>query len=476
VIIDPRDVDSGAEVESLRRWLAARHDQMVHQLAEWVRIPSIAGLPGHEGHLDESADWLAATLREVGFPTVQVWSSEGGPAVFAQWHRAPGAPTVLVYSHHDVRAVHADQWQQSGPFDPTLRGGRLHGRGASDAKGQVLAHLWALWALLGAGHQAPPVNLTLLIEAEEEMGSPHLADLLAAHSDQVAADLVMLSDSMTWAADRPAVCTGIRGMMQATVEIRGPVVDVHAGSVSGAAPNPATELARLLAHLHAPDGTVAIAGFYDDVAEPDADERAALVALGADAPHWVARTGARGVRGETGYTLGELLYDRPGAEVLMLAAGEADPPTTGTIPSSARARIQLSLVPNQNPDAIARQLHAWVADTVRPPSEATLTVDDTISQSPYLTPPDHPALSVLADAMAQAWRRPVGRMRNAGSAPTALLATAIDAPVLFFGTGLPEDRWHGPDESVDVEVLLNGALALALFWSNLGRRLSASSG
>ncbi|MBV9594807.1 MAG: M20/M25/M40 family metallo-hydrolase [Actinobacteria bacterium] len=416
----------------------------------------------------DSAEWLVATLRTVGFPRVEVWPTDGAPAIFAQWHGAPGAPTVLVYSHHDVRTVHEEQWQQSEPFRPTVKAGRLHGRGSSDAKGQVAAHLWALRALLGTGHEAPPVNVTLLVEGEEELGSPHLADCLAAHDDELAADFVVLSDTMTWAADRPAVCTGIRGMMQAEVEIHGPVVDVHAGSVSGAAPNPLSEIARLVAALHDPAQRVTVPGFYDDVIEPEPDERAALAALSDDESDWVMRTGVRAVQGESGYGVGELLYDRPAAEVIMLAAGEPAPPTTGTIPSSASARIQVSLVPEQKPDAIAEKLRRWVTDTVRPPFRATVQVADMISQPPYLTPPDHPALAALTEAMSDAWGCPVGRMRNAGSAPTALLAAATDAPVLFFGTGLPEDRWHGPDESVDLDVLLAGALTLSLFWSRVG--------
>lgn len=462
-----------AHTERLRDWLDARRPAVIDELSAWVRIPSVAGLSDDQPVCD-SAEWLATTLRELGFPTVEVWPTDGAPAVFAQWHRTAGAPTVLIYSHHDVRAVREDQWQQSGPFDPTLRGGRLHGRGSSDAKGQVLAHLWALRALLACGDATPPVNLTLLVEGEEELGSPNLADLLTARANRLGADLVVLSDTMTWAADRPAVCTGIRGMMQATVEITGPAVDVHAGSVAGAAPNPVEELGRLVAQLHTPDGAVAIPGFYDDVAEPDADERGALIALGADEPDWIERTSVRTVAGERGYALGELLYDRPAAYVLMLAAGDEDPPTTGTIPASATARIQLSLVPNQDPETVGRQLRDWVISTVSEPFEHTVTVDEQISQPPYLTPADHPALSALTLAMSQAWRRPVGRMRNAGSAPTALLAHAIGAPVLFFGTGLPEDHWHGPDESVDLDVLLRGALALALFWRRLAQQPSAS--
>lgn len=174
----------------------------VDQLAEWVRIPSVAGIPDHEVDLARSAQWRAGTLRAAGFPTVEVWPYA---AVWASWCAVPDAPTVLVYSHHDVRAVHADKWQQCAPFSPVRRDGRLFGRGTSDAKGQVLAHVWALRSY-GA---APPVNVKLLVDGEEEAGSPHMADLLDRHADRIGADFVLMTDTMTWAADAPAVCTGI---------------------------------------------------------------------------------------------------------------------------------------------------------------------------------------------------------------------------------------------------------------------------
>jgi acetylornithine deacetylase/succinyl-diaminopimelate desuccinylase-like protein len=456
----------------IRGWLDEHRDRLVEELADWVRIPSVAGPQEHEEDLARSAAWLTKTLTGIGFPVVEVWQREATPTVWAEWITDPSAPTVLVYSHHDVRTAKAEQWQRCAPFEPVHDGGRLYGRGTSDAKGQVLAHLWAVRAI-AAEAAAPPVNLKLLIDGEEETGSPNLAALLDEHADRVGADLVVFSDTMTWSADEPAMCVGIRGLIKGELELRGARADLHSGAVSGAAPNAAAALVAVLSGLQDADGRVSVPGFYDDVREAPDDERAELARLTGDERAWLARTGTRAVIGERGRSIGERLYTRPGAEVIALAAGDPDPPTRGTVPATASAQVQLSLVPDQDPAEITARLREWVAARLPDGFEHELRIPEEISAPPYATPLDHPAVPLLRNAMADAWNRPIPHMRNAGSGPVALLAEKADAPVLFFGTGLPEDRWHGPDESVDLDTLLTGASALALFWQRLADGLNA---
>src|SRR3954469_9982399 len=456
------------DADEVRGWLEARRDDLVAELIGWVRIRSVVGPPEHAIDLRRSAQWLAGTLRDIGFPTVEVRPTAGAPAVFAEWPAAePGAPTVLVYGHHDVRAAKDETWEQTPPFEPTLREGRLYGRGTSDAKGQVLAHLWGLRAWLAAGHEAPPVTLKMLVEGEEEKGSPHLAELLEDRRDRVRADLVVFSDTMLWAADAPAVCTGIRGIVQAQLEVMGPRTDIHAGAVGGVAPSPILELARLLDDLHNDDGRVALPGFYDRVREPSAEERARLGELPWDEEAWTSRTRTRSVGGERGWSPVERLYLRPVAEVTAVAGGDTTGPSRGAIPSLVTASLQLALVPDQDPAEVAEQLRRWVADRISDRVAWDLSVAIDVAQPAYVTPPDHPALPLLANAMSEAFGGKVGWMRNAGSGPAALLEERVGAPVLFFGTGLPEDRWHDSDESVRVDVLLAGAATMCLFWPAL---------
>ncbi|MGX5358115.1 M20/M25/M40 family metallo-hydrolase [Kocuria sp. KH4] len=419
-------------------YLRAHLPQMLERLTEWVRIPSVAGVPERAHHLVRSANWLAAELRDLRFPTTAVWPGAEGPAVYGSWCESPGAPTVLVYSHHDVRAVKEQNWDQTAPFDPVLRDGRLYGRGASDAKGQVTAHLWGIRAHLAAtGRTAPAVNVKFLVEGEEEAGSPGLAELLDEHARELAADVVIFSDTLLWRADHPGLCTGVRGMLGARLEVYGPYTDIHSGAVSGVAPNPALEMARVLAQLYDEHGRITLPGFYDRVPDIPAARRAELAALPFDEADWLARSHTRSIGGETGYTVLERLWERPALEVIALVAGDPVGVSRATIPSMAAMDLSIRTVTGQRVHEVAEQLRTWVA--------------------------------ALARAMAAGFAvEEVGRMGNAGGGPAALLATALDAPVVFFGTGLVEDNWHDSDESVRTDLLTAGAATLAHLWQDLG--------
>jgi acetylornithine deacetylase/succinyl-diaminopimelate desuccinylase-like protein len=465
------DIGADPAADPVARYLTAHAADVVDHLAGWVRLRSVAGMPEHVPDLVRSANWLAGELRSLGFPTVEVWSAGGIPAVYGAWCAAADAPTVLVYSHHDVRAAKDELWEQCPPFQSAFRDGRLYGRGSSDAKGQVLAHLWGLRAHLAlTGGQAPQVNIKVLVEGEEETGSPHLAGLLEAHCERWAdVDLVMLSDTMLWSADHPAVCHGSRGTMQASLEVYGPRRDIHSGAVAGAVVNPAHELCRLIGRLHDEEGRVTVPGFYDAVVDVPEDERRAIRALPHSDEDWRQRAHTRAVVGERGYSIPERLYLRPSAEVLALAAGDPVGPSRGAIPSMATASLTIRTVPDQRAAEIAALLRSWVAEEIADAVDYRLTVSEETAQEPYITPSDLPALAVLHDAMSAGWGRAAGRMRNAGGAPASLLVEATGAPLVFFGTGLPEDNWHDSDESVRLDVLLAGAATLAHFWGGLAR-------
>jgi acetylornithine deacetylase/succinyl-diaminopimelate desuccinylase-like protein len=468
---EERRVGADPETDPVAGYLAQHSQDILEQLAGWVRLRSVAGMPEHQPDLARSANWLGAELRAVGFPTVEILSAGGVPAVYAEWCEAPGAPTVLVYSHHDVRAAKDELWEQTPPFESAFRDGRLYGRGASDAKGQVLAHVWGVRAhLTSTGAAAPQVNIKLLVEGEEETGSANLAGLLNDNSQRWAdVDVVMLSDTMLWSADHPAVCHGMRGTMQATLEIYGTTRDIHSGAVAGAVVNPVNELCRLLGKLHDDDGRVTVPGFYDSVAEVSEQERRALNDLPFSEDDWKQRSHTLAVVGERGYTVPERLYIRPVVEVLSLIAGDPVGPSRGVIPSMATASLTMRTVPDQRVADIAELLRSWVEAELPEAVEYDLTIGVDLAQEPYVTPSDLPALHVLHEAMSAGWGRTAGQMRNAGGAPATLLVEAARAPLIFFGTGLPEDNWHDSDESVRLDVLLAGAATLAHFWTGLAQ-------
>nr|WP_296067973.1 M20/M25/M40 family metallo-hydrolase [uncultured Actinoplanes sp.] len=449
-------------------YLAAHRSDLIEELVGWLRLRSVAGLPQHAVDLTRSANWLAAALRATGFPTVEVWPVEGAPAVYAEWCAAPGAPTVLVYSHHDVRAAKDEQWEETPPFEPAVRDGRVYGRGASDAKGQVLAHVWAVRAHLAAtGCSAPAVNLKFLVEGEEETGSAHLDEVLRDNRERLDADLIVFSDTLMWRADHPAVCTSLRGMVGAQLEIYGPLRDVHSGAVSGPAPNPAVELAKVLAALYDDKNRITLPGFYDDVAEPSERRRAELAALPFSDQDWLERSETRSADGEAGYTVLEQLWTRPAVEVLSLIAGDPVGASRSAVPAVATASLSFRTVCGQKGADVAAQLRRWVGETIGDGVDYELTIAEEIAQEPYETPPDLPALEILSAAMQDGFGKPAGRMGNAGGGPAELLARRVQAPVVFFGTGLPEDRWHDSDERVAVQMLLNGAATLAGYWQRL---------
>jgi acetylornithine deacetylase/succinyl-diaminopimelate desuccinylase-like protein len=458
----------GADPDEVRSYLDEHRTEIRAELAEWVAIPSVAGMPEHESDVRRSAEWLVARCEDIGFPTAEVWESGDSVAVFAEWMVDDDLPTVLVYSHHDVRAAKAEEWTVTSPFQPALRGDRLYGRGASDAKGQILAHLWSIRAHLDAcGDDAPPVNLRFIVEGEEELGSPHLRDVLHEHRNSLSADLIVFSDTLQWRAGQPALCTSVRGMIGAELEIRGPLKDIHSGASSGPAPNPAIALASLVAALHDESGRIALPRFYDDVVEITRERRAELSALEYSDDDWMDRTHTETIEGEAGYSVLERLWERPSLEVVSLLAGDPLGMPRAVIPSAATVSLSVRTVEGQRVAAVADQLRSFVEAHVPDGYGYGLSVAEETGQEPYRTPD-----TWHVDALDRAMRigygvSTVGRMGNAGGGPADLLATTIDAPVLFFGTGLPEDYWHDADESVDMRELLAGAASLAQFWLEL---------
>ncbi|MCK8678238.1 M20/M25/M40 family metallo-hydrolase [Streptomyces lichenis] len=462
------DADGG-----VRTAVAALGDGMLEALADWVRVPSVSGDPDRADDVRRSAHWLARFLRASGCREADVWPTGGLPAVYGCAPAGdPGAPTVLVYSHHDVNAVVPGEWRRAAPFSGHRRGGLLYGRGSSDAKGQVVSQLWALRAHLAAtGRTAPAVTVKYLVEGEEEIGSPHLGGLLRRYGPRLRADVVVLSDTMAWATDTPAVCTGCRGSVSAALTLRAAHRDIHNGAVSGAAGNPLNELCRLLGSLHDEDGRITVPGLYDGVAEPTEGERARLAALEPRLSDWLDRTGTFAAPGETGRSLLERIWLRPAAEVTSLRGGRPDLPGLGVIPATASAGLVFRLAPGQRADDIARQVQQWAEQGVGPGYRLHLDLPPTRSD-PYTTPTGHPAFTALEQAVSGTFGAPAARMRNGGAAPAAQLARETGAPVLFHGTGLLEDRWHAADERADPRALAQGAQTMARWLSLLPQAIA----
>ncbi|MFI0404364.1 dipeptidase [Actinomadura sp. 3N508] len=455
--------------EAVRSYIAAGSEVFFAELAEWLAIPSISSDPDHAGDVRRSAEWLAAALRRAGFPIVEIWPTGGHPAVYAEWPSAlPSARTVLVYGHHDVQPVDPVEAWDTPPFTATVDGDRMYARGASDDKGQVLFHAFGVRAHLAAtGRTAPAVTLKLLIEGEEEAGSPHFDALVRRHADRLACDLVVNSDSAMWSADVPTTCTGMRGMVAAQVTFRGPAEEVHSGSFGGAIPNPLTELCRVLGALHDRRSRVTIPGFYDRVVELTGTERDLFARLPFDEREWLSAARSRAAHGEEGFTTLERVWARPTAEVNGMWGGHTGPGMKTIIPREAHAKVSFRLVADQEPAEVRESFRQWLREQV-PPGIAAEVEFFGEGNKPCLTPLDHPAVEAVTRSLGRAFDRQVLYTREGGSGPSATLAEVLDAAVVFLAVTLPDDNYHGPNEKAEMPLLLKGAEAVAHLWSELG--------
>ncbi len=444
-------------------------DDFFAALSDWLTIPSISGDPACSAEVRRSAEWLVAQLRATGFPIAEVWETaegQGLPAVYAEWPADdPAAPIALVYGHHDVQPVEPLEEWDSQPFEPVQRDGLLFGRGASDDKGQVFFHLLGVRANLAAsGRQAPPVTIKILVEGEEESGSTHFADLLRSQRERLNCDVVVVTDTSMWAADVPSMCVGMRGIIDAQIDLRGPTRDLHSGSFGGAVPNPLHVMADLLAGLHDTDGRVTIPAFYQKVLPISDVERELIARLPFDEKAWLAEAGNSGATvGEAGYGTLERIWARPTAEVNGMWGGYTGPGGKTIIPAQAHAKLSFRLVARQEPAEIIDGLRQYVREHVPAGLEARVTSEGN-GVRPCFSAPESPAVQAGRRAMERAFGREVLFTREGGSGPEADLAEILDAPLVFIAVGLDADRVHAPNERVDMDLLLKGAEAAAYLW------------
>jgi acetylornithine deacetylase/succinyl-diaminopimelate desuccinylase-like protein len=457
-----------------REYIAAHREELLADLDRWLRIPGISAQPEHHEDVAASAEWFADAARRTGFPIVEIWPTGGLPAVYAEWPSDDaGAPTVLVYGHHDVQPVDPVESWRTDPFDPTIDGDVLWARGASDDKGQLLFHLLGLRAHLAAtGRTSPAVSLKFLIEGEEESGSPHFLKLLAERRDRIDCDVVVVTDTGMLAADTPSTVTGMRGLAVCTVDFHGPDLDLHSGVFGGAVPNPATAIARLAGRLHDDAGRVTIPGFYDDVVALTDDERALFAKVPHDETEFLALAKSRALAGEAGYSTLERIGARPTAEVNGIWGGYMGEGSKTIVPTDAHVKLSFRLVASQLPSKIIAAVEQFVADHT--PDDIEWRIEwEGDGLAACIVPLSTPAYGALTDAISRAFDgAPVLTTREGGSGPEASIQQSVQAPLVFLGVGLPDDQIHAPNEKVNLSMLYRGAEAAALLWESfaaLGR-------
>jgi len=450
-------------------YIDAHRDAFLAELQAFVRIPSISTLPEHIGDIRNAANWLADQLRGAGMTEVTVYPTEGHPIVFGSWLGALGAPTVLIYGHYDVQPVDpVDEWHDSKPFAAEVRDGNLFGRGSSDDKGQVFANVKAVQALMHQHGGKLPVNIKWVIEGEEEVSSIHLDEFIATHKDLLRADVVVISDTAIHSPTQPAIIYGLRGLTYMEIEVHGPSKDLHSGQFGGGVHNPLQALCEIIAGLHNPDGSIAVDGFYDKVRPLDAHERAAIAQVPLSDEEWKQATGVPQPWGEAGYTLRERITARPTLEVNGIVGGFIGSGAKTVLPAKALAKVSCRLVPNQDPEEIARLVRAKVQKLTPPGVTSELRLLHFGHGA--MVPIDSPAIEAAARAYERGFGVKPVYMREGGSIPVvATFNQTFGSPVLLVGYGLPDDGAHGPNEKMNLTCLYNGMKTLAVLLEELSK-------
>lgn len=441
--------------------------QSVTGLKELLAIPSVSTAEAYRKDIDRCARLLVKRLGDVGL-SAQIKPTAGFPIVLGRSEHKAGRPTVLVYGHYDVQPPDPlDQWQ-SPPFEPEVRDGAIYARGAADDKGQVWAHLQAMAAWRKAG--GLPVNLIVLLESEEEVGSPSLPVFLHEHRAELSADIALMSDTAQYATGIPAITYSTRGLVYIDVLLRGADHDLHSGVHGGAAPNAANSLVKLLATLHNADGTVNVPGFYDDVAPITAHERSAWQELAFDDAAYARSLGIKfsQLTGEQGYSTLERQWARPTCDINGLTAGYQGPGSKTVIGATASAKVSCRLVPNQDPqkivDALVKALHE------RCDSSVTMQVTVHASAEPGLVAHDSRAIHLASEAVEIGFGVKPVLIRSGGTLPiVAMLKQELNLDALLVGFSLPDDRVHSPNEKFSLAALHQGTRTIAALYQKLSQ-------
>jgi acetylornithine deacetylase/succinyl-diaminopimelate desuccinylase-like protein len=447
----------------------AREEQRIRaELDEFLRIPSVSARSEHNADTARCAEWLAKQIQKLGMDST-IHATAGHPIVVGEWRKAgPDAPTILVYGHYDVQPVEPLDLWTSPPFEPTVRDGKLFARGSVDDKGQLYIHIKAAEGLLKQRGELP-INLIFLAEGEEEVGSDNLAEFVEQHAKLLRADAVVISDSSMFAPGLPSILSSLRGLAYFQVDVVGPSHDLHSGSYGGATVNPAMALARILATMHDGKGRIAIKGFYDKVRKWDKKSRDAIRKLPFSEKRFREETGAAALGGEEGFTTLERIWMRPTCEVNGLLSGYTGEGAKTVLPSKAMAKVSCRLVPDQDPEQIAKLFRAHVKRVA--PKGVTVDVQYIHGGKPWRAELTGPLYDAARRALTAAFGKEPVIVGEGGSIPVVGDFTRVlKAPVLLVGFGLPGENAHAPDEWISLENFTKGLRAVATLYEELGTK------
>lgn len=440
-------------------------DSFLNQLIAFCKIPSISTDPEAKPAMQETAEWVAWKLKDIGIENVKIMPTAGHPVVYGDHlHAGENAPTILVYGHYDVQPADPLELWDSPPFEPTLKGDTLYARGASDMKGQTLAGIFAVESILKQGNL--PVNIKFMIEGEEEIGSPSLEAFIVENKDLLACDFALNPDGSMLGADKPSIPYALRGLAYFEIRVQGPAGDLHSGMFGGTVLNPANELARLIAGMHDENGHITLPDFYDSVLEMSEEERTELARLPMDEAYYYNLTGAPKLFGEKGFSPVERVGARPTLDINGFLSGFIGEGSKTVLPAKAMAKVSMRLVPNQHPDEVEKQLHQYLEQNARP--GITWEVIKHAGARPSMSPIESEEVKALAEGMEAVWGKKPFYYRVGGTIPVVgQMETILGAPSVLTGFGLPDDNLHAPNEKLTLSPWYMGIDALIHFFYNL---------
>lgn len=435
-------------------------ERFLQELLDLLRIPSISARSENKADMVTCAEAVKASLLAAGASRAELYPTKGHPIVYGELITDPAKPTVLVYGHYDVQPPDPLELWHSGPFEPVIKDGKIYARGACDDKGQFYMHVKALEVMVQSG--TLPTNFKFLIEGEEEVGSPNLADFVKENKELLKADVILISDTAMISLDTPSIDIGVRGLSYIEVEVTGPNRDLHSGVYGGAVANPITILAKMIASLHDENNHIVIPRFYDDVVEATPAERNLMAEAPFDEQEFKQDLGIAEVWGEKGFTTNERTGIRPTLELNGIWGGYIGEGAKTVLPSKAFAKISCRLVPNQDSNKITDLLINHL-QTIAPPS---VTVKASLHHGgePYMTPIDSKEYRAAAKAIETTFGKAPIPVRGGGSIPIcALFEKELGLKIIFLGFGLDSDNLHSPNEKYDLANFYKGIETIPYF-------------
>jgi acetylornithine deacetylase/succinyl-diaminopimelate desuccinylase-like protein len=438
----------------------ANKERFLEELLSLLRIPSVSAKSEHNADMLACAKAVEQSLKDVGATTTKIYETPGHPIVFGELITDPSLPTVLVYGHYDVQPAEPLELWKSGPFDPTIIDGKIFARGSCDDKGQFYMHVKALETMVKTN--SLKTNIKFIIEGEEEIGSPNLANFVKANHALLKADVILISDTAMISMDTPSIDIGVRGLSYIEVEVTGPNRDLHSGVYGGAVANPITILSKMIASCHDENNHIIIPGFYDDIVESTDAERKKMAEAPFDINEFTSDLGIQEVWGEKGYSTNERTGIRPTLEVNGIWGGYIGEGAKTVLPSKAFAKISCRLVPNQSSAKITEKVLAYFKKIA--PATVTVNAFEHHGGEPYITPIDSHEYQSAAKAIATTFGKEPIPVRGGGSIPIcSLFEQELGLKIVFMGFGLDSDNLHSPNEKYDIVNFYKGIETIPYF-------------